>query len=57
MLLMLVLYYSRSYASVYDIKENAHMLCWKSVDHVQTHRSVVRTQGKDKNDCLKHNFA
>ena len=31
---MLVLHYSRSYASVYDIKENAHMRHWKSVDHV-----------------------
>ena len=45
---MLVLYYSRSYASVYDIKENAHMLYWQSVDHVQTHRSEALTQKKDK---------
>ena len=57
MLPMLVLYYSRSYASVYDIKENAHMFYWKSVYHVQTHRSETRTQAKEKNDCLKHNFA
>ena len=48
MLSILVLYYSRSYASVYDIKENAHMLYWKSVDPVQTHRSEARTQRKDK---------
>ena len=54
---MLVLYYSRSYASVYDTKENAYMLYRKSVDHVQTNRSEARTQGKDKNDCLKDNFA
>ena len=36
--LVLVLYYLRSYASVYDIKENAYMLYWKSVDHVQSYR-------------------
>ena len=38
----------RSYSSVYDIKENAHLLYWKSVDHVQIHWSEARTQGKDK---------
>ena len=54
---MLVLYLSRSYASVYDFKENAHMLYWLSVDHGLTHRSEARPQGKDKNDCLKDNFA
>ena len=57
MLSMLVYCYSRSYTSVYDIKENAHMLYWKSVDHVQTHRSEARTQRKDDNDRLKHTFA
>ena len=57
MLSILVLYYSRSYASVYDIKENAHMLYWKSMDHVQTHWSEAHTQGKDKNDFFKDNFA
>ena len=45
---MLVLYYSRSYASVYDIKENAHMLYWKSVALVLTQWSEARTQGKDE---------
>ena len=54
---MLVLYYWRSYGSVCDIKENAYMLYWKSVDHVQTHGSEACTQGKDKKDCLKDNFA
>ena len=48
MLPMLMLYYLRSYTSVSDIKENAHMLYWKSVDHVQTHRSEARTQGQNK---------
>ena len=57
MLPILVLYYSRSYAPVYDIKENAHMLYWKTVDHAQTHRSEARPQRKGKTDCLKHNFA
>ena len=57
MLPMLVLYCLRSYASVYDIKENAIMLYWKSVEHVQTQRSEAHTQGKDKNDSLKHNIA
>ena len=50
MLPVLVLYYSRSYASVYDTKENAHMLYWTSVDHVQTYRPEARTQGKHEND-------
>ena len=54
---MLVLYYSKLYTSVYDIRENPPLLYWKSVDHVQTRRSAARTEGKDKNDCLKHNFA
>ena len=26
-------------------------------NHVQTHRNEASTQGKDKNDCLKHSFA
>ena len=54
---MLVLYYSRSYASVYDIKENAHMLYWKSVNHQQTRRYEAQTIVKDKNNCLKDKFA
>ena len=29
----MLVFYSRLYASVCDIKENAHMLYWKSVDH------------------------
>ena len=54
---VLVLYHSRSYASVYGIRENAHMLYWKSVDHVCTDTpSEARIQGKDKNDCLKDNL-
>ena len=35
---------------MYDIKENAHMLYWKSVFHVQSNRSKARIQGKDKNN-------
>ena len=34
---MLVLCYSRSYASVYDIKDNAHIVYLKSLDHIQSH--------------------
>ena len=56
MLPMLLLYYWRSCASVYDIKENADMLYWKPVNHVQSKQSEARTQGKDKNNCLKNNF-
>ena len=36
----------------HHLKENAHMLYWKSVDHVQTHRSEARTQRRGKSDCL-----
>ena len=48
MLSMLVFYYSRTYASVYGTKENAHALLevcgsWAK----QTHRSEASTQGKD----------
>ena len=57
MLPMLVFDYLRSYASLYDIKENAHMLYYKYVDHIQIHQSGESTQEKDKNDCLQHNFA
>ena len=56
MLPMLLLYYWRSCASVYDIKENADMLYWKPVNHEQSKRSEAPTQGKDKNNCLKNNF-
>ena len=48
MLPMLLLNYGWSSTSVYDIKENAHMLYLKSVDHVQTHWSEACAQGKNK---------